>query len=215
MAFRTRTTSGPKPNPTLLTKYSPQTRPASNLAVCAVTSRRTARTGLCRYTPASLAKSFPLPIGTTPSATSPPPPTPPVTQQSVRHVVHGAVAAHGHDPLRPSLHRARRELRAVARSLGALHLHRPPLVVELARDGIERAARRAAAGRGVEHDVGVDQRLHYTQRGPRATGRYDRVTVYWPQAVNSMVTVVDVVPLVTTALSFPESNRGSVVQLGL
>jgi len=27
------------------------------------------------------------------------------------------------------------------------------------RDGIERAARRAAAGCGVEHDVGVDQRL--------------------------------------------------------
>jgi len=47
----------------------------------------------------------------------------------------------------------------VARPLGALHLHRPPLVVKLARDGIERAGRRAAAGRGVEHDVGVDQRL--------------------------------------------------------
>src|SRR5205814_9483285 len=29
MAFRTRTTSGPKPKPTLFTKYSPQTSPAS------------------------------------------------------------------------------------------------------------------------------------------------------------------------------------------
>ena len=74
MALRTRTTSGPKPNPTLFTKYSPQTSPASNLAVRAVTSRRTARTGLCRYTPTSFAKSLPLPIGTTPSATSPPAP---------------------------------------------------------------------------------------------------------------------------------------------
>src|SRR5882762_8502934 len=73
MPLRTRTTSGPKPNPTLFTKYSPHTRPASNRAVWAVTSRRTARTGLCRYTPASFAKSFPLPIGTTPRATSPPP----------------------------------------------------------------------------------------------------------------------------------------------
>src|SRR2546430_8008503 len=72
MAFRTRTTSGPKPKPTLFTKYSPQTSPASNRAVRAVTSRCTARTGLCRYTPASFAKSFPVPIGTTPSATSPP-----------------------------------------------------------------------------------------------------------------------------------------------
>ena len=73
--------------------------------------------------------------------------------------MHGAVAAHGHDPLRPRLHRARRELRAVARPRGALHLHRPPLVLEFARDGIERAGRRAAAGRGVEHHVGVDQSL--------------------------------------------------------
>src|SRR3989454_5745953 len=64
MAFRTRTTSGPKPKPTLFTKYSPQTSPASNRAVRAVTSRCTARTGLCRYTPASFAKSFPVPIGT-------------------------------------------------------------------------------------------------------------------------------------------------------
>src|SRR5205809_1312673 len=72
MVLRTRTTSGPKPKPTLFTKYSPQTRPTSNLAVRAVTSRRTARAGLCRYTPASFAKSLPLPIGTTPSATSPP-----------------------------------------------------------------------------------------------------------------------------------------------
>src|SRR2546426_12735085 len=53
MAFRTRTTPGPKPKPTLFTKYSPQTSPASNRAVRAVTSRCTARTGLCRYTPAS------------------------------------------------------------------------------------------------------------------------------------------------------------------
>src|SRR2546426_1429087 len=30
----------------------------------------TARTGLCRYMPASFAKSFPVPIGTTPSARS-------------------------------------------------------------------------------------------------------------------------------------------------
>ena len=72
MALRTRTTSGPKPNPTLFTKYSSQTRPASNRVVWAVTSRCTARTGLYRYTPASFAKSFPLPIGTTPSATSAP-----------------------------------------------------------------------------------------------------------------------------------------------
>src|SRR5438034_8542653 len=38
MAFRTRTTSGPKPKPTLFTKYSPQTSPASNRAVRAVRS---------------------------------------------------------------------------------------------------------------------------------------------------------------------------------
>jgi hypothetical protein len=41
------------------------------------------------------------------------------------------------------------------------------------------------------------------------------VTVYWPHAVNSIVTVVDAVPLVMTAVSFPESNRGSTVQLAL
>src|SRR6266550_3593337 len=133
MAFRTRTTSGPKPKPTLFTKYSPQTSPASNRAVRAVTSRCTARTGLCRYTP--------------------------VTQHPVRHIVHGAVAAYGHDALRPRLHRARRELRAVARPFGALHVHRPPLAVKLARDRVERAGRGAPAGCGVEHNVGVNQRL--------------------------------------------------------
>src|SRR5690348_3375421 len=72
MPFRTLTTSGPNPNPTLLTKYSPAARPASKVAVWAVTSRCTARIGLCRYTPVSFAKSFPVPIGTTPSAVSPP-----------------------------------------------------------------------------------------------------------------------------------------------
>jgi len=46
----------------------------------------------------------------------------------------------------------------VAGGVGALHLHRPPLAVELARDGIECAGRRAAARRRVEDDVGVDQR---------------------------------------------------------
>ena len=50
------------------------------------------------------------------------------------------------------------ELGAVARPLGALDLDRPALAVELARDRIERAFRRAAAGGGVEDDVGVDQR---------------------------------------------------------
>jgi len=66
--------------------------------------------------------------------------------------------------------------------------------------------------------------FHYKQRGPirqRIGPRglrkvdYDRVTVYWPHAVNWIVTVVDAVPLVTTAVSVPESNRGSTVQLGL
>ena len=72
MALRTRTTSGPKPKPMLFTKYSPRARPTSNATTRAVTSRRTARSGLWRYTPTSLAKSFPVPIGTTPSWTSPP-----------------------------------------------------------------------------------------------------------------------------------------------
>jgi len=41
------------------------------------------------------------------------------------------------------------------------------------------------------------------------------LTVYWPQPVNVIVTVVAAVPLVMTAVSVPESNRGSVVQLAL
>jgi len=73
--------------------------------------------------------------------------------------------------------------------------------------------------------------FHYKHRGPiqqrigprgsRAGGAgtapvdYERVTVYWPHAVNWIVTVVAAVPLVTMAVSFPESNRGSTVQLPL
>src|SRR5437762_1131000 len=63
------------------------------------------------------------------------------------------------NPESPRLDCARRELRSVAGPVGPLHLHRPPLAVELARDGIECAGRSAAAGRGVEDDVGMDQRL--------------------------------------------------------
>src|SRR3989475_11288699 len=85
--------------------------------------------------------------------------TTPVTQHPVRHIMHGAVAAYGHDALRPRLHRACRELRAVAWPFGALHVHRPPLAVKLARDGVERAGCGAPAGCGVEHNVGVNQRL--------------------------------------------------------
>ena len=44
---------------------------------------------------------------------------------------------------------------------------------------------------------------------------YDRVTVYCPQAVNWMLTVVVRTPRTTTATNVPESNRGAVVQLVL
>jgi len=121
-----------------------------------VTSRRTAPTALCRYTPTSFAKSFPLPIGTTPSATSAPPgersnpfatsctvPSPPTATTRCAPACTARAASSV----------------AVARPRGPLHLHRPPLVLEFARDGIERAGRRSAAGRGVEHHVGVDQSL--------------------------------------------------------
>ena len=41
------------------------------------------------------------------------------------------------------------------------------------------------------------------------------MTVYWPQAVNSIVTFVVALFFVTAAASVPESNRGSTVQLAL
>jgi len=61
---------GPKPKPTLLTNHSPNTRAGIEARELAVTSRATARTGSWPYTPSSFAKSFPDPIGTTPSAAS-------------------------------------------------------------------------------------------------------------------------------------------------
>src|SRR6266540_1649046 len=82
-----------------------------------------------------------------------------VAQQPVRDLVHGAVAADGHDPVRPLARRARGELDAVAGTLGPLDVDRPAVALELARDGIERATRRAAGRGGIEDDVGVDQRL--------------------------------------------------------
>jgi len=51
--------------------------------------------------------------------------------------------------------------------------------------------------------------------GGRTEGDYDRTTVYCPQAVKWIVTVVETPPLVTTAASVPESNRGSTLQLVL
>jgi len=91
---------------------------ASNRATWAVTSRRTAPTALCRYTPTSFAKSFPLPIGTTPSATSAPP-----GNGVTRSPPHARLPSPptATTRLRPRLHRARRELRAVARPRGPLH----------------------------------------------------------------------------------------------
>ncbi len=91
------------------------------------------------------------------------------------------------------------------------------------------AAPRPAAGlrttwawiRGFHYKHGGPIRQRIGPRGSRKGGAgtasvdYDRVTVYWPHAVNWIVTVVDAVLLVTTAVSVPESNRGSTVQLAL
>src|SRR5436309_2868390 len=66
IAFRTLTTSGPKPSPMLLTKYSSPTRPTSKRRARAAASCATARSGACRATPTSFAKSLPVPTGTTP-----------------------------------------------------------------------------------------------------------------------------------------------------
>ena len=45
--------------------------------------------------------------------------------------------------------------------------------------------------------------------------RYERVTLYTPQAVNSTVTVIVWVPRMTTAVILPASKRGASVQLAL
>lgn len=44
---------------------------------------------------------------------------------------------------------------------------------------------------------------------------YERVTVYTPQAVNSIVTVTVWLFRTTTAVILPASNRGAAVQLAL
>lgn len=44
---------------------------------------------------------------------------------------------------------------------------------------------------------------------------YERVAVYSPHAVNWMLTVAVRAPRTTTAINFPESNRGAVVQAAL
>src|SRR2546429_1164541 len=79
-------------------------------------------------------------------------------QQAVRHLVHGTVAARGHDMARPRADRARGELDAVPGTSGTLGHHTPALAPELADDRVERARRRAAPGGGVEDEVGMDQR---------------------------------------------------------
>ena len=55
--------------------------------------------------------------------------------------------------------------------------------------------------------------LAITVLGLRA--HQERVTVYFPQAVNSIVTVIVWPPRTTTAVIFPASKRGALVQLAL
>src|SRR2546429_9395767 len=79
-------------------------------------------------------------------------------QQAVRHLVHGTVAARGHDMARPRADRARGELDAVPGTSGTLRLHAPALAPELADDRVERARRRAAHRGRVEDEGGMDQK---------------------------------------------------------
>ncbi len=48
-----------------------------------------------------------------------------------------------------------------------------------------------------------------------SSGRYERVVVNSPHAVNSMVTVALRPPRITTMTTVPASNRGAAVQLAL
>jgi hypothetical protein len=50
--------------------------------------------------------------------------------------VHGAVSAHGHDAAGTRAHGSRRELDAVAGTIGALGFHGPALYPEFAHDRI-------------------------------------------------------------------------------
>ncbi len=87
-------------------------------------------------------------------------------QDPVCDLVHRAIAADGDDAPNARPRRPLRQLHPVPRPFGPFGLNGPALALELARDRIERARRRAASRGGVQDDVGLDQRPHYKRRGP-------------------------------------------------
>src|SRR2546426_7011564 len=80
---------------------------------------------------------------------------PAAAEQSVRHFMHGAVAADRHDMLGSLQHGLRRELLRVTGTLGADEIHRPSLRPERARHGRLDTACRASSSRGIENNMGL------------------------------------------------------------
>ena len=76
-------------------------------------------------------------------------------EQSVRHFMHGPVAADRHDMPGALLHGLRGELLRVTGTLGAHHIDRPSLRPERARYRRLDAACRASSRSGVEDDMGM------------------------------------------------------------